>query len=215
MITKPKSYDAVEVMENFNKRLVDGYYEGIVTNAIVQKVKSKKDDKEYEILTLELDINSGDFKDYFKSKYDSDKRETKKWGITKDLFLESEHNTKEQNEKNARRLKEFVTSVEKSNANFTFDWDEKKLVGKKVGLAFGLREFRGSENNKIMVIPELRFFRSIDTIKDIDYSDIDNKLSIRTLEGKYVSYKDYYSKSNTSSDESSYITITEDDDIPF
>ena len=216
MIKKPTNYDEIPSGEGPIKRLRDGYYEGIIKKAETRQIEGK-DGKKYEVLSIALDIAEGDFKGYYQERFDSNTNPKKKWGLVQDIFLETESNTEEQNQKNAKRLKDFITSVEKSNEGYTFDWDEKTLKGKKVGLAFGLREFETSGSKVIMTTPELRFFRSIPAIKEIDYEDPRNKLRVRLIDGAFVEYNDYMKNKMKSQDEDNgdYITIEDTDDIPF
>lgn len=218
MIQKPKDYDDVPATTTEFKRLVDGGYEGIIKNAEVKTITTKAGNK-VDILALELDINAGEYKDFYKERYEKNTNQNKKWGLTKDLFLESEHNSQEQNQKNVRRLKEFITSVEQSNYNFEFKWnDEKDLIGKKVGMIFGLEEFETTDKKAILTTPKLRFFRSVETVNSIDYSLPQNKLDVKLLDGSFVKYTDY--KAHTSvpetQDQGDFITVEEDsDEIPF
>ena len=50
-------------------------------------------------------------------------------------------------EKCIKMLKSFITSVENSNPNFTYDWNKEvdQLKGKKVGLVFGLEEYQNDK----------------------------------------------------------------------
>ena len=83
-------------------------------------------------------------------------------------------------------LKGFITAVENSNPNFTYDWnkDIDQLKGKKVGLVFGLEEYKDQEG-KLKTATKLNQFRSVDKI---DHVQIPN---VKMLDGTYMSYDDY------------------------
>lgn len=215
MINKPKSYDDVNPRTSFSRRIKDGYYKGIITNVEVKKMESKKG-TEFEILSVSLDVDDGEFKNYYKEKYDENKNENKGWGLTKDLFLENESNSDELNKINAERLKTFVTCVEDSNLHFKFDWNEKTLIGKKVGFALGLKEFKTKEG-PVYTTPDFRFFCSYKTVDEMDYSKTENKLKVRTLDGRLVNYREYMNNSTLKNNETEgdFITIEDTDDIPF
>ncbi len=216
MIQKPRNYDEIDTTITQPKKLTDGGYEGVIKNAEVKHVDSKNGGS-FDILCLELDIASGDFKDYYQNRYDKNTNPNKKWPLTRDLFLESSSNTEEANQRNARRLKELITSVEQSNPRFTFNWDEKQLIGKKVGMVFGLEEFNATNLNRVLTAPELRFFRSVNTINEIDYTLPENRLDVKLLDGSYVKYANYvpHGARTTEQDEGDFITIESDDEIPF
>lgn len=216
MINKPKFYDTTEIQAETIKKLKDGMYYGSIVNAITREVQLK--DRRTKVLTISFDIDEGEFKDYFKLKYENSKE--KRWSCTMDFFLDDEQATEEQRKRSTKKLKTFISCVEKSNDGYTFDWDERSLINKKVGLVFGLREFY-SKDNKLFLTPELRYFRSTDIIKKYDPNDLEQHAAVRLVNNEFINYSQYFTDKQTNSvnrekeEESSYITIEDDDDIPF
>lgn len=221
MIQKPKNFDTLAVNVDGRKSIPDGFYEAVIVKAEVRQTKSNKNSNIYEMLTIWLDIAEGDYKDYYRQKFNENPKAPtdKKWGLTKDIFLENKANSNEQNEKCVKELKRFVTSVEKSNPDFKWDWDENKLKGKRVGIGLGLKEFQ-ARSGDIITVAEFRMFRSAESIKEIDPEDLTKRLKVKCIDNTWMNYEDYMNKKelekeDENSDNSSYITIEDTDDIPF
>ena len=104
-----------------------------------------------QYLKIEYDIADGDFKGYFKEQFD-------KWGGDwKANFVRS------YKEKNLGMLKHFTNCIEQSNAGYEWDWNEKGLIGKIVGLVLGEEEYQnnaGEIKTKLVV-------KNIATVEDI------------------------------------------------
>jgi hypothetical protein len=109
----------VEEAQEF-KKVTPGGYICQITN--VENV----DEKEY--LKVEYDIVIGEFKGYYQQLFDSKKF----WG---GKFIKS------YKEAALPFFKGFITSAEKSNDGFIWANDEKKLIGKLVGLILGEEEY--------------------------------------------------------------------------
>ena len=62
-------------------------------------------------------------------------------------------------------LKGFTTAIENSNKGYTWDFDEKKLKGKIVGLVLGEEEFLNS-SGKVRTRTYVAAVRSVDVIRD-------------------------------------------------
>ena len=142
MIKKPEMYDEVHV----NRPFVEGGYILKIVNA--EYVPSK------DYVILSLDIAEGPFKDYF-----SKKEYNGIWDRNAVKYLSLK------NSKGAvSALKADITSIENSN-NFTFDWNEKSLIGKKVGGVFGKVQYQANDGSLKFKI-KLKWLRSIDSIVD-------------------------------------------------
>lgn len=131
---KPMGYDEAQSFGKFETLPAGGY------KCLIKKVACEKTQAGKEYLKLALDIVEGEFKDFFKKKYDADTREDKKWSGTWTVFTEG-YNPGTTNPK----FKGLITSVEASNANFKFNFDEQTLVNKKVGIVFREEEFEGTD----------------------------------------------------------------------
>lgn len=177
MIEKPNLYDELEVNQDF-ERMELGGHKGIIKS--VEKYTSQKSGN--TSLKVEVDTDKDDKQpNYYQKQYDSDDRSDKKWstGATKYVSLKQDENC-------VRMLKGFITAVENSNNGFTYDWkkDIEQLVGKKVGLVFGLEQYKDQEG-KIKTATKLNQFRSLDKIEDAKIP------KVRLIDGSTIDYEDY------------------------
>ena len=133
---KPQGYDEAQAFGEFETLPAGGY------KCIIKKVVCEKTTQGKEYLKIGFDIAEGEYKDFYQRKFDNDMRspEEKKWSGIWTVFTEG-YNPGTTNPK----FKGLITSIEASNANFKFDFDEQKLVGKKVGLVFREEEFEGQD----------------------------------------------------------------------
>ena len=133
---KPQGYDEAQAFGEFETLPAGGY------KCTIRKVVCEKTTQGKEYLKIGFDIAEGEYKDFYQRKFDNDMRspEERKWSGIWTVFTEG-YNPGTTNPK----FKGLITSVEASNANFKFDFDEQKLVGKKVGLVFREEEFEGQD----------------------------------------------------------------------
>lgn len=144
-------------------------------------------------------------KDYFKKQYDSDNTADKKWpaGATRYLSLKKE---------SLGYTKGFVTALENSNKNFTFDLNKgwEQLNGLKCAGVFGLEEYQNNEG-ETKTVTKLTGFRSLDKLDTIQIP------RVKLLDGSYVPYEEYQANkkaNNNTNNSSSGIEIT-DELLPF
>ncbi len=200
---KIDNWDNIEAkgMEDF-KALPIGAYECKIVNA----VENHNEQSGKTTLKVMVDIASGEYKDYFKKRYDSNTAIDRRWdnNATKYLAFEGE---------NTSFFKGFITIVENSNVNYKWDWDETKLKGKKVCGVFQYEEYEKQDGTRGIKV-RLNKFRSLDKLKEIEVSD-----SIKMLDGTYKSYDDYMERAENSSNEpfSDFGNIVEvsAEDLPF
>lgn len=131
---KPQGYDEAQSFGEFETLPAGGY------KCTIKRVACEKTQAGKEYLKLAIDILEGEFKDFFQKKYDNDTRDEKKWSGVWTVFTEG-FNPGTTNPK----FKGLITSVEASNPNFKFNFDEKTLEGKKVGLVFREEDFLGQD----------------------------------------------------------------------
>ncbi len=186
-------------------KLKAGGYIGIIKNA--EEYTSETTGN--KSLKVECDIFEGNFKNYFQKSYDNNTNLDKKWDVNSTRYLGLSENA-------LPFLKGFITAVEKSNTGYKWDWDEKKLIGKKVGLVYQYEEYEKQDGTKA-IKTKLNQFRSIDKINDINNNEriTDN---VKLLNGNYMSLDDYYERKNDSFNEATELfgnDIVTTDDIPF
>ena len=161
-------------------RLSAGGYVGIIKNA--EEYTSETTGN--KSLKVECDICEGKFKDYFQKSYDNNDS-NKKWDNNSTRYLGL-------GESSLPFLKGFITAVENSNVGYKWDWDEKKLIGKKVGLVYQYEEYKKQDGNKA-IKTKLNQFRSIDKVGEVNNN---NRITdyVKLLDGTYMSIDDYYEK---------------------
>lgn len=146
---KISGYDKIQESGSFKKLPVGGY---------IVKILSAIDVPEKEYLRLSFDIAEGPNKGFFAEEYKNDTREDKKWPNA-GTFVRS------YKEKALPMMKGFTTAVEKSNKNYTWNFDESTLKGKLVGLVIGEEEFLNS-SGKMRTRTYVNSVRSVDIIRE-------------------------------------------------
>ncbi len=98
-------------------------------------------------LELSIDIVEGEYTGFFEKDYAAQTREDKWWrGIYRINIPTDDGSEKDEWDKNT--FNRVIGVIEDANPDFHFDWDEKKLKGKIIGLLFREEEKQGknSEN---------------------------------------------------------------------
>ena len=187
-------------MEDF-KALPIGAYECIIKKAQIHK----NPESGKESFKVAVDILSGEYKDYFKKRYDSNTNADKKWDNNAVRYLAFQGD-------NVAYFKGFITCVENSNVGYKWNWDETTLTGKKICGVFLYEEYKKQDGTKAVKV-RLNKFRSLEKMKDIEVSD-----SVRMLDGSYMSIDDYNERKEDKKD--AYVDFGDvveisDDDLAF
>ena len=166
MITKPRDYE--------NARAFDGEFESIPVGGHICRIigaRVEKTQTGLDMLALQIEIADGTKLDgYYHRRFDSAKRNRPdaKWpGTYRTLIADKDGNTK-------GVFKGVVTSVEKSNPPYVWNWDEGSLKGKYIGFNYGEEEFQGNDGN-VRTIVKPRFPLSVDRVKSGDYQTLECK----------------------------------------
>ena len=172
---KINNWDEIETkgMEDF-RTLPIGAYECVIKEANIHK--SEQSGK--ESFRVAVDIASGEYKEYYQNRYDNNTNSDKKWDNNATRYLAYQGD-------NVAYFKGFITCVENSNPGYKWDWDETKLVGKKICGVFQYEEYENQEGKKGLKV-RLNKFRSLDKMEDIRVND-----TIRLLDGSYIDYSEY------------------------
>lgn len=157
---KLQGYDEAQALTGEYETLEAG---GYICKIIAAKEETSKTSK--KMLVLALDIVEGEKKDFFKKRFEENKKNntdpTKeiKWpsGGTYRQMLEGE--------KAVGYLKGLMTSLENSNPTFKWDWDEKKLKNLKCGAIFGEEEYEKMDGS-IGTTTKIKFIRTVEAIKE-------------------------------------------------
>lgn len=195
---KPKNWDSVQANTGDYESLKLGGHEVVIKNAY-----------EYTGLTgttslkVEVDIAGNDEqKGFYQKQYDNNTSSDKKWSPASTKYI-----SLKQDDTCVAMFKGFTTCVEKSNPGYTWNFDEKTLIGKKLCGVYGLEEYKDNDGN-IKLATKLVQFRSLDKLKEVKIP------RVKLIDGTYVDYENY-SKPTTSTtnpfeDLGEVIEITDD-----
>lgn len=114
-------------------------------------------------IDLKFDIAEGDFKDFFKNKYDSDESEDKKWKGHVNIWVPKDDGS-EKDEWTKNSFAKWTNAFEDSNSGYKWDWKEEKWKGLLVGIVFG--ETGTVISGKEIVYTEARMAISVDKVRD-------------------------------------------------
>ena len=128
-----------------------GEFKKLPAGIYAVKLTSVKDNSEAKYFEITCDIIHGEYAGYFKAQVDAGLKDGSK-------------TIRSYTDKALPFFKGFITAVEKSNPGYTWDWDESKLVGKKVVAVFGEEEYE--KDGEVRVGTKLVEFRSADAWKE-------------------------------------------------
>lgn len=160
MIRKPGNWNEVKEFSDRPKLPVGAYV------CRVKKVVVQSTDYGDQLCIL-FDICEGAFKDFFQKDFEANTMEDKKWkGVLRQWLPKDDGSEKDEWTKSS--FKGMITSFEKSNPGYLFDWNEASLVGKLVGILFRNEEWDYDGKTGWAVRP----FRalSIDSVRSGDFT---------------------------------------------
>lgn len=161
---KIEGYETAQALTGEFERLKPGGY--ICKIIAAKEEKSKSGNK---MLTLALDIDEGEQKGFFMKRFEELKKENQ--DPNKEVKYPNAaiyHQMLEGNEKAIGFLKGLMTSLEASNQNFKWNWDEKKLVGLKCGAIFGEEEYEKLDGS-IGISCKVKFIRTTKCIQENNF----------------------------------------------
>ena len=91
-------------------------------------------------LAIAIDVIEGAFTGFFKRDFDNNDREDKKWRGIYRVNIPNDDGS-DQDNWTKRKFGNFIWAVEQSNPGYTWDWNEKSLKGKKIGVIYRNREW--------------------------------------------------------------------------
>lgn len=217
---KLENWDNITTTNYYNEKLKLGGHICKILKVGIEKVLSKKTGNELNFLKLEIDIETPDEQaGFYRRKFESDTQANAleaKWKGYYRLLIP----TNDSEEIIKSNFKSFITSIERSNSGYKWNWEEKTLVGKIFGGVFGLEEFIAADGRKI-AFARCRFIRSVDKIEEVPIPKV--KLANKT----FMDYKEYLKmkeneKLHTELNNGSEISQVSDlsvlestDDLPF
>lgn len=184
---KLNGYDEAQALTGEYEKLEAGGYICIIKSAKEEVSKSGK-----RMLVMALDIAEGEKTDYFKKRFEENATPEKKWpasAIYRQML---------EGEKAAGYLKGIMTSLEASNPNFKWNWDEKKLANLKCGAIFGEEEYERIDGS-VGTTTKIKFIRSVQSIREGKFKVPE----IKKLPKKGEAFEDFVN------------VVDENDDLPF
>ena len=167
MIQRFKDYDDTKAYGEI-QQLPKGGYE-----LTVMAVKVESNSKG-SYMKIACDISYGEYLGFFRTDYDAQQTEDKKWHCNYLLSIPNDDGT-EQDGWTKRRFKTVMEAFEESNSGYHWNWDEESLKGKKIGGLFNIREY---QNNKgeVRQATNLAQLVSVKSIKEKTYKLPEDKL---------------------------------------
>lgn len=196
MIKRPSNWNDVKEFSDRPKLPLDAYVCKI-KKAVVQNTDYG------EQLCILFDIAEGDYKGFFSDEYEANQNQDKKYkGVLKQWLPKDDGTEKDEWTKSA--FKGVVSSIEKSNPGYQFDWNENSLAGKMIGILFRNEEWEYNNKNGWVVRP----FRalSVDSVRDGDYQLPKDKPLKNKSDNVLINEITGYSQE---------FTEVEDEDLPF
>lgn len=182
-----------------NAVALTGEYEKLEAGGYICKIIAAKEEQSRSgkrMLVLALDILEGEKKDYFKNRFEENKKNNTdpnkkiKWpaGGTYYQMLEGD--------KAAGYLKGLMTSLEKSNDGFKWDWDEKKLKDLRCGAIFGEEEYEKMDGS-VGVSTKVKYIRTVESINKGNFKIPE----IKRLPQKGEAFEDILNSVNNDTDD--------------
>ena len=173
---KPKNWDNVKANTGDYESLKLGGHEVIIKNAYEYTGMTGNTS-----LRIEVDIDGNDEqKGFYQKQYDANTNSDKKWPSASVKYI-----SLKEDDTCLALYKGFTTIIENSNPGYTWNFDEKTLIGKKLCGVYGLEEFKDNEGN-IKTATKLVQFRSLDKLNEIKIP------KVKLLDGSFVEYEKYH-----------------------
>ena len=148
-------------IENWENIQESTSFKRLAPNGYICKILKVEDHPEKEYLKIYFDIVKGDDKGYFKKQYDGDTRKERKWPNA-GTFIRSYKDSA------ASMFKGFTNAVERSNKGYQWNFDEKTLVNKVIGLIIADEQYQ-NQKGQVRVRNYVAAVRSVETIEKGEY----------------------------------------------
>lgn len=165
MIKQFSGYDnAKKAAQSYSgERLPKGAYVCKILEVNYEYGKEDATGKRYsDRLIVQFDIAEGEYQGFFKSQYDNNHSDNRKYKGRAIVYLPKDDGTKEDSwTKND--FAKWTNALEDSNIGYTWDWDEAKWKNKMIGIVFG--ETGTIIEGREIVFTEARFPVSVDMVR--------------------------------------------------
>jgi hypothetical protein len=133
MIKMPHNWNEVKELSERAKLPLGAY--------VCQVKQCRVQDNDYgSQLAILFDISEGEYKGFFADEFAANQQQDKKWKGVLRIWLPKDDGS-DKDELTKSILKGMVTAFENSNLGFTWNWNEKSLEGKQIGILFRNEEW--------------------------------------------------------------------------
>lgn len=188
MIRQPSNWNQVQEFTEKVKLPLGAYV------CKVQNVRVDSYDGNSAQLCICFDIAEGEYTGFYKREFDTNNSENKKFKGVLRIWLPKDDGT-DKDEWTKRTLKGVVTAFERSNIGYKWNWDERSLVGRMIGILFRNEEWEYEGKSGWTVRP----FRaiSVDSVRNGDFALPEDKpLKSKSSGGYTESYGGDYGYSS-------------------
>ena len=199
MKAKYAGYEARKSGSSFVQLPPEGAYIGEIKGVRVEKSY----DKTHDQLVLLLDITEGEYANRYTEQYNDAKErfpETKSKGVFRITVPEEDDPEDKQWIKS--KFEGNLWAVENSNPGYAWDWDEKKLKGKKVGFSVRKSFYTGKDKDGNPVDRETTEIGRLESIEEVKAGKV-----------KPMNPRD--SRTNKTEGTDSYEDVTSSVEVPF
>lgn len=158
MIAKPKDWETAQAYTGESQSMTPG---GHVVRILGMRQETSKNNK--PMLVVSFDVEEGGELDGFYKKLHATKKKFDagaKWAGVIRYMLYGKDGVSTNG-----FFKGFITAVEESNSGWTWNWDERSVTGKMVGMVFGEEEYR-KQDGSIGTSVKAQQARSVQAIRD-------------------------------------------------
>lgn len=156
------NWDTTRAATGEVERIAPGGYICNIRGARVETTSTRNG--EAERIAISLEICEGPYAGFFQKRFDEMRSSSSdpRWPcVFTQFLLDRDGNA-------SPHFKGTIQAIVESNPGYTWNWDEKTLNGKRVGVIFGEEEFMGRDG-QVHTTVHPRWFRSADKVRAGDY----------------------------------------------
>lgn len=159
MIARPNDWDTAQAYTGESEQLAPG---GHIVRIMAMRQEMSRNNK--PMLVVAFDIEEGSASDgFYKRRHDAAKKQNAaaKWQGVIRYMLHAKDGVSTNG-----FFKGFIGALEESNPGFKWNWDERSVAGKLVGMVFGEEEYRSQTDGSIRTSVKAQQARSVQAIRD-------------------------------------------------